>query len=55
MSLSQASFSLGGVLGSGLGGLVVLLSGYGAMGLSHGGMMLAAMFILYFLAKEPEP
>ena len=55
MSLSQASFSLGGVLGSGLGGLVVLLSGYGAMGLSHGAMMLAAMLILYFLAKEPEP
>ena len=55
MSLSQASFSLGGVLGSGLGGLIVLLSGYGAMGLSHGVMMLAAMFILYFLAKEPEP
>ena len=55
MSLSQASFSLGGVLGSGLGGLVVLLSGYGAMGLSHGAMMLAAMLILYFLAKEPQP
>jgi DHA1 family inner membrane transport protein len=55
MSLSQASFSLGGVLGSGLGGLVVLFSGYGAMGLSHGTMMLAAMLILYFLAKEPEP
>jgi len=55
MSLSQASFSLGGVLGSGLGGLVVLLSGYGAMGLSHGAMMFAAMLILYFWAKEPQP
>jgi DHA1 family inner membrane transport protein len=55
MSLNQASFSLGGVLGSGLGGLVVLLSGYGAMGLSHGAMMLAAMLILHFLAKEPQP
>ncbi len=53
MSLSQASFSLGGVLGSGLGGLMVLLSGYPAMGLSHGAMMLAAMLILFFLAKEP--
>jgi MFS family permease len=53
MSLSQASFSLGGVLGSGLGGLMVLLSGYPAMGFSHGAMMLAAMLILYYLAKEP--
>ena len=53
MSLSQASFSLGGVLGTGLGGLMVLLSGYEAMGISHGAMMLVAMLILYFLAKEP--
>ena len=54
MSLSQASFSLGGVLGTGLGGLVVLLTGYGAMGLSHGAMMLAAMVVLYLFAKEPQ-
>jgi predicted MFS family arabinose efflux permease len=53
MSLSQASFSLGGVLGTGIGGLMVLLSGYEAMGVSHGAMMLVAMLILYFLAKEP--
>ncbi len=49
---SQATFSLGGVLGTGLGGLIVLLSGYEAMGLSHGAMMLVAMLLLYFLAKE---
>lgn len=55
MSLSQASFSLGGVLGTGLGGLVVLLTGYDAMGLSHGAMMLAAMVVLYLFAKEPQP
>jgi predicted MFS family arabinose efflux permease len=55
MSLSQATFSLGGVLGTGLGGLVILLYGYGAMGLSHGAMMLAAMLVLYFFAKEPQP
>jgi DHA1 family inner membrane transport protein len=54
MSLSQATFSLGGVLGTGLGGLVILLYGYGAMGLSHGAMMLAAMLVLYFFAKEPQ-
>ncbi len=53
MSLSQASFSLGGVLGTGLGGLMVLLSGYEAMGVSHGVMMVVAMLILYLLAKEP--
>jgi len=55
MSLSQATFSLGSVLGTGLGGLIVLLSGYLAMGLSHGAMMLVAMLILHFLAKEPQP
>jgi DHA1 family inner membrane transport protein len=55
MSLSQATFSLGGVLGTGLGGLVILLYSYGAMGLSHGAMMLAAMLVLYFYAKEPQP
>ena len=53
MSLSQASFSLGGVLGTGLGGLIVLISGYEAMGFSHGAMMLVAMLLLFFLAKEP--
>jgi predicted MFS family arabinose efflux permease len=52
MSLSQVSFSLGGVLGTGLGGLVVLISGYGAMGASHGVIMIVAMLILHFYAKE---
>ena len=52
MSLSQAAFSLGGVLGTGLGGLIVLFLGYGAMGVSHGAMMLVAMLILHFFAKE---
>jgi len=52
MSLSQATFSLGGVLGTGLGGLIVLFSGYGSMGISHGAMMLMAMLILHFFAKE---
>jgi predicted MFS family arabinose efflux permease len=55
MSLSQATVSLGGVLGTGLGGLVILLHGYGAMGLSHGAMMPVAMLILYFFDKEPQP
>ena len=53
MSLSQATFSLGGVLGTGLGGLIVLLSGYGAMGISHGAMMIIALLVLHFFAKEP--
>jgi predicted MFS family arabinose efflux permease len=54
MSLSQARFSLGGVLGTGLGGLIVLISGYSALGVSHGSMMFVAMLILYFFAKEPN-
>jgi predicted MFS family arabinose efflux permease len=53
MSLNQATFSLGGVLGTGFGGLVVLLYGYPTMGLSHGALMFTAMLILHFLAKEP--
>jgi predicted MFS family arabinose efflux permease len=53
MSLSQAMFSLGGVLGSGLGGLMILMSGYEVMGISHGILMLIAMLILHFFAKEP--
>jgi predicted MFS family arabinose efflux permease len=52
MSLNQATFSLGGVLGTGLGGLIVLYSGYGAMGVSHGAMMISAMLILYFFAQD---
>jgi DHA1 family inner membrane transport protein len=54
MSLNQATFSLGGVLGTGFGGLVVLLYGYQTMGLSHGAFMFIAMLILHFLAKEPN-
>jgi predicted MFS family arabinose efflux permease len=52
MSLNQATFNLGGVLGTGLGGLIILLSGYEAMGVSHGVMMLLAMLILHFFSKE---
>ncbi len=54
MSLSQASFSLGGVLGTGTGGLIVLLSGYEAMGVSHGTLMIMALLILQLFAKEPK-
>jgi predicted MFS family arabinose efflux permease len=52
MSLSQATFSLGGILGTGLASLIVLLSGYSTLGVSHGGVMFVAMLILYFFAKE---
>jgi predicted MFS family arabinose efflux permease len=54
MSLSQASFSLGGVLGTGLGGLIVLIAGYSGMGISHGTMMIIALLLLHFFAKEPN-
>jgi predicted MFS family arabinose efflux permease len=52
MSLNQATFNLGGFLGTGLGGLVILFSGYEAMGMSHGVMMLIAMIILHLFSKE---
>lgn len=54
MSLSQASFSLGGVLGTGLGGIIVLIAGYRGMGISHGTMMIIALLLLHFFAKEPN-
>jgi len=54
MSLNQASFSLGGVLGTGLGGLIVLIAGYSGMGISHGTMMIMALLLLHFFAKEPN-
>ena len=54
MSLNQATFNLGGVLGTGLGGLIILLLGYDVMGISHGLLMLVAMLILHFFTKEPE-
>ncbi len=53
MSLNQATFSLGGVLGTGFGGLIVFLYGYQTMGLTHGALMFIAMLILHYLAKEP--
>jgi len=54
MSLNQAAYNLGGALGAGVGGLVILSSGYGGLGFSHGVMMLAAMALFHFLAVDPS-
>lgn len=53
MSLNQSTFSLGGFLGTGLGGLVLLISGYNTMGLSHAFMMFTAMIVLHLYAEDP--
>ncbi len=54
MSLNQAAYNLGSALGAGIGGFMILSSGYGAIGFSHGAMMLAAMALFHFLAVDPS-
>ncbi|MGD2200089.1 MAG: MFS transporter [Candidatus Bathyarchaeota archaeon] len=53
MSLNQSAFSLGGFLGTALGGLVIMISGYKTMGVTHGAMMFIAMIVLHLYAADP--
>ncbi len=53
MSISAASANMGSALGSGLGGLALLLYGYKAVGPSLGLLGVASATILYFFAVDP--
>ena len=53
MSLNSASASMGGVLGSGLGGLALLMYGYQALGPSLGLLGLASGIIMYLIVVDP--
>jgi DHA1 family inner membrane transport protein len=53
MSMNSASTSMSGVLGSGLGGLALLMYGYQALGPSLGLLGLASGVILYLIVVDP--
>jgi len=53
MSINHASIALGDALGSGIGGLALLLSGYGGMAICLGSMGIAAATVFQFLAIDP--
>jgi predicted MFS family arabinose efflux permease len=53
MSINSASASMGSALGSGLGGLALLLYNYGAVGPSLGLLGIASAIIVYLIAVDP--
>lgn len=53
MSISAASANMGSALGSGLGGVVLLLYNYEAVGPALGLLGIASAIILYFIAIDP--
>jgi predicted MFS family arabinose efflux permease len=53
MSMRSALGSIGSVLGSGLGGLALLMYGYQALGPSLGLLGLASGFIMYLVVVDP--
>ncbi len=53
MSISSATASIGSALGAAVGGWVLLLYDYEAVGISLGAMMVAAAIIFYLLVEDP--
>jgi DHA1 family bicyclomycin/chloramphenicol resistance-like MFS transporter len=53
MSLNNAARSLGIAIGSGIGGVILLKSGYGTLGLVLGGLGLTASFLYRLFAVDP--
>jgi predicted MFS family arabinose efflux permease len=53
MSLSVASQRIGGTLGTGLGGLILLLHGYGALGSILGLLGLLSAIVYYLFVEDP--
>ena len=53
MSLNAASMGLGAALGSGLGGLIVLMYGWRLVGPALGAIGILASMIFYLLTKDP--
>ena len=53
MSLSVASRLIGGTLGAGLGGLVLLLFGYGGLGMALGLLGFLSAIVYYMFAIDP--
>ena len=53
MSANHATLAMSDAIGSGIGGLALLMSGYGAMAATLGAMGIAAAIIFQLLAKDP--
>jgi predicted MFS family arabinose efflux permease len=53
MSVNTAAYSLGSTFGTGLGGLVLILWGYGSLGVYTGIMAIIAAIIFRFLSIDP--
>jgi len=54
MSLSQATYMLGTTIGTGLGGLILLIFTYSTVGLAYGVLGLLASALYYFFSREPS-
>jgi predicted MFS family arabinose efflux permease len=52
MSLFTAANSMGMTLGASLGGMILIMAGYGSLGVFLGLVGLLAAFIVYFWAYE---
>ena len=55
MSLSTAASTLGGIIGSGLGGLSLILHGHSSVGAILGSFGIISGIIYYTFAREPIP
>lgn len=53
MSLGTAASTIGGVIGSGLGGLTLILYGYSGVGAVHGLLGMVSGIVFYLFAQEP--
>jgi MFS family permease len=53
MSLSAAASTMGGVIGSGLGGVILILYGYSGVGAVLGLLGIVSGIIYYVFAREP--
>ena len=53
MSLNSAADNIGSSLGAGLGGLILIMYGYGAVGILLGTMSIASAFIFFMMVNDP--
>ena len=54
MSLSYAAYTLGGVIGAGLGGFTLIVVGYRGLGVVLGFLGIVSGVVFYTFAREPE-
>jgi predicted MFS family arabinose efflux permease len=54
MSFGSAMYRLGSTLGAGIGGVAILLFGYGVLGVVIGVFSLWSMLVYLLFAREPK-